>query len=392
MLWHLRGCSMGSAVIHINLPNFQASILPLADSTLRDTPYVIAHPSANRPLVIAPSRRAIKEGVVAGMSLSRALSHLPELRVLPPNPHLALKVEHSLLEIASKFTPTIQNDSQGHLYLDVSGTERLFGPPIDCGVKIRRALLEELNLEVAVAAATNKLVAKIATRTIKPEGVIEVREGEESPFLAVQDSTLLPGVGPKIGALLKVASLTTIGEIATLDDTEITTLLGRRGLALREAARGVDPSLVDPRSLRERTLEGRVDFPQSAFTIDELRGGLLQAIEEVGLTLRREGLECYSVEVHLYYDDGKWCSERVLSKRPLKGDEELLEIAWKGSEKILRRLRVNSVRVKLANLVPSSGGDLFTPPLKASVEAVADSTRVRYGLAGLRRATTLFYG
>ncbi len=328
---------MGSAVIHINLPNFQAAILPLVDPTLRDTPYVIAHPSANRPLVIAPSMRAIKEGVVAGMSLRGALSRLPDLRVLPPNPRLALKVEHSLLEIASQFTPTIQNDSQGHLYLDVSGTERLFGLPIDCGVKVRRALLEELNLEVAGAAATNKLVAKIATRTIKPEGIIEVREGEESPFLAVQDSTLLPGVGPKIGALLKVASLSTIGEIATLSDTEITTLLGRRGLALREAARGVDPSLVDPRSLSKRTLEAKIDFPQSAFTLDELRGGLLQAIEAVGLTLRGESLECYSVEVHLFYDDGKWCSERLLSKRPLKGDEELLEIAWRGCAKILRR-------------------------------------------------------
>ncbi|NLA92670.1 MAG: DNA polymerase [Spirochaetales bacterium] len=383
---------MGSAVIHINLPNFQAAILPLVDPTLRDTPYVIAHPSANRPLVIAPSMRAIKEGVVAGMSLRGALSRLPDLRVLPPNPRLALKVEHSLLEIASQFTPTIENDSQGHLYLDVSGTERLFGLPIDCGVKVRRALLEELNLEVAVAAATNKLVAKIATRTIKPEGIIEVREGEESPFLAVQDSTLLPGVGPKIGALLKVASLSTIGEIATLSDTEITTLLGRRGLALREAARGVDPSLVDPRSLSKRTLEAKIDFPQSAFTLDELRGGLLQAIEAVGLTLRGESLEGYSGEVHLFYDDGKWCSERLLSKRALKGDEELLEVAWRGYEKILRRLRVNSLGVKLGNLAPSSGGDLFTPPLKASVEAVADSTRVRYGPAGLRRATTLFYG
>ncbi|MDD3790268.1 MAG: DNA polymerase Y family protein [Sphaerochaetaceae bacterium] len=383
---------MGSAVIHINLPNFQAAILPLIEPSLHDYPYVIAHPSANRPIVITPSSRAIKEGIVAGMSLSRALSRLPDLKVLPPNPHLAAKVEHSLLEIASHFTPTIQNDSQGHLYLDVSGTSRLFGPPIDCGVKVRRALLEELNLEVAVASATNKLVAKIATRTIKPEGIIEVREGEESPFLAVQDSSLLPGVGPKIGALLQIASLTTIGEIATLSDVEATTLLGRRGLALKEAALGIDPSLVDPRSLRERTLEERVDFAQSALSFDEIRGGLLRAIEGVGLSLRRENLECYSVETHLFYDDGKWCSERFNSKSPLKGDEELLEAAWRGCEKILRRGRINSIAVKLTNLAPSSGGDLFTPPLKASVEAVADSTRVRYGGAGLRRATTLFYG
>lgn len=382
---------MSSAVIHINLPNFQAAILPLIEPSLHDSPYVIAHPSANRPLVIAPSSRAIKEGIVAGMSLSRAFAMLPNLKVLPPNPRLVAKVERYLLEVASHFTPTIQNDSQGHLYLDVSGTRRLFGPPIDCGVKVRKALLEELNLEVAVASATNKLVAKIATRTIKPEGVIEVREGEESPFLAIQDSSLLPGVGPKIGALLKMASLSTIGEIASLSDTEATTLLGRRGLALREAACGIDLSLVDPRSLRERTLEGRVDFAQSAFTFDELRGGLLRAVEEVGLGLRLENLECYTTEIHLFYDDGKWCSERINSKAPLKGDEELLEATWRGCEKILRRGRVNSIAVKLTNLAPSSGGDLFTPPIKASVEAVADSTRVRYGGAGLRRATTLFY-
>ncbi len=380
---------MANSVIHLNLPSFQATVMTLKDTTLRGWPYVIAHTSAARPIVIASSEKAYQEGVRVGMSLAQASSSVPKLKILPPDPLFASQVERSLLQIASRYTPVIQHAAQGEFFLDVKGTQRLFGPPIDCSVRLKNAILKELSLEVAVAAATNKLVAKIATRTIRPRGVIEVREGEESPFLAVQESCLLPGVGTKIGALFKATDLNTIGQVATLTDSEVTALLGKKGLILRQRAQGIDPSCVDPRALSERTICGKASFGQSAFTLDEIRAGVLRAVEEAGLALRSEDLACYRLELALYYSDGKHYSAGNTLKYPLQGEAELFRHALLGCQRLLvRKGRINSVQVQLSHLEPAGGQDLFVPE---ALEKVVDATRVRYGEAGLRRASSLFY-
>ncbi len=152
------------------------------------------------------------------------------------------KADAAITTIAQAYSPSIQCDRGGHIYLDMQGTTRLFGPVVDSAVHIRGEIKEKLNLDASVAVASNKLVAKVGTRTTRPAGLIQVREGDEASFLAWQDVSLLSGVGVATARLLSVAGITTIGQIAALKDDQVLAFLGKRGLALRDAARGLDSS------------------------------------------------------------------------------------------------------------------------------------------------------
>ena len=231
-----------ASIVHVNITDFAAAVAIAKQPRLATRPFAIALEGSARRVVITASRKAWEEGIRAGMPVSTAQRMLPALEVLPPDTQSAAKADSAIASLVASYSPDIQCDKGGHVYLDMKGTGRLFGPVMDSALKIRKEIREQLGLEGAVAVASNKLVAKIGTRAIRPCGLAHIREGEEASFLASQDVGLLSGVGSAIARLLEVAGITQIGQIAALDDNQIIAFLGRRGLALRDAARGLDTS------------------------------------------------------------------------------------------------------------------------------------------------------
>lgn len=383
-----------ASVVHLNAVEFQASIAVAKDRSLTDRPFVVSGATTARAVVLDVSRRARDEGLHQGMPLEAALRRVRGLLVLPPDP-LACELASAAMErIAGRYAPVVQNDSGGHFYLDLAGTSRLFGPFIDSAVRIRNEIRESLGFAPAAAVASNRLVAKVATRSIRPAGIACIREGDEAAFLASQDAALLPGVGPEVSRVLSVAGLREIGALASLSDAEARSLFGVRGIALRDAALGIDSTPVEKGGLAERSVRRRLDFAVDAMEWTVVRGALVALVEDAALDMRRSLLAAGRIVVSLVYSDGvrKEAAERP--RAPLLVDAELIAAAERACVRAGdRRVRVRSIALVLSGLVPAvREPDLFIPEGPTRLEKLqgaVDALRGRYGVASVTRAVAL---
>jgi DNA polymerase-4 len=385
------------SVIHINVTHFAAAVASARDPSLSDIPFVIAQPRGSRQIVLAVSDRALQEGICSGMPVASALRMVPALRVIPPDSTAGGKAETAMHEIAAQFSPVVQQDGGGHLYLDVSGTSRLFGPPIDCAVRIRNAIQETLGIKPAIAVAANKLVAKIGTRAIRPSGMAQIPAGDEAAFLTAQDIRLLPGVGPSIGRILAVAGFHEIGELAALDNHEVIALLGKRGLRLRDAARGWDISPVVPGKLENQSVQRRIDFAEPIGEVTQLRSAMTAATEDAGLAMRSELMGCTSLSCTIFWADGSLTTGTSRSPTALVLDAQIAALGWEALQQALkRRVRIRSITVTLEKLAPARRDpDLFTldlgPSREERLQHVVDATRKRFGPAVLTHAAVALH-
>ncbi len=385
---------MNSSVVHLNVVDFPAAVAMAKDPSLADRAFVVGGAASSRAVVLGVSPRAREEGLSVGMALSNAERRVRGLLVLSPNPAACARVDHDMEAIVSRYSPAVQNDTGGHLYLDLSGTSRLFGPPLDVAVRIRNEISDSLGISATVALAVNKLTAKVITRSIRPLGIAGVRGGDEAAFLAEQDAALLPGVGPAVSRVLAVAGFSTIGEIAALPDGDALALFGRRGLALRNAARGLDDSPLEMAALSARDIRRSLDFSSDVEDLSVIRGALVALVEDGGLEMRRSLLAARRIRLSLLYTDGVTRAGVARSREGLVLDQELIraaEGAYRGAAD--RRVRLRSLTLVLEDLVPARREpDLFVPdgPTRADrLQSAVDGARLRFGVGSLTRAICL---
>ncbi|NCB01467.1 MAG: DNA polymerase, partial [Spirochaetia bacterium] len=373
-----------ATIIHINVIEFYASIAVAKERSLHEKAFVIAQDETHKATILSPSIYARKEGIERGMNVASAKHLVPNLLVIALEEIEYLKAQKVMYEIACEYTPTIENRDKGHLYLNMSGTSRLFGPPVDSAVHIARDISQKLSISPAIAIATNRLVAKIATRAIRPYGITHVPLGEERDFLSVQDISFLPGLSPSTTHLLRGAGMKDIGSIALLDDEEAIALLGKDGINLRSWARGEDNNGFENPFSQERNIETHVDFAHSTHTITTLKAGLIQAMVELGGKLRVASLGTCRIEMALYWVDKKISYATITSKKLLIWESDLIALIDPLIEKALnRRLEMIGVDVRASLLSQYIvEGTLFE---KDSLEKTIriqhsiDSLRARFG-------------
>ncbi|MGO8693441.1 MAG: DNA polymerase [Rectinemataceae bacterium] len=373
-----------SSVVHVNVVGFMAAVEALADPERRGKAFVVGFPGAGRALVLDASRVAIKEGIRIGMGLDAARARVGGLSVLPPSFDAYRRANALVEKVCSRYAPLVENDSGGHFYLDLGGTRRLFGEYIDSAARIKNEIRSTVGLEPTVGLARNKLVAKVGTRSLRPDGLALVREGDEAAFLAPQDVELLPGVGPKLLRLLRAVGMREIRELAEVGDDECRALFGKGGPALRDAARGLDFGEVAGGRLAERIIARELRFESDVLDAFEIRAGLVRLVEEVGLELRTAAFVAGRLSLRVTYTDGFEASASRSCELPLSGEAELLRTAdgllSRAGE---RRVRVRALFFALSDLSPSSPQlDLFAPPELSKTDGLqraVDAARTRFG-------------
>lgn len=383
----------GASVVHLNVVDFQAAVAVARDRSLAGRPLAIAGGSG-RAAVLAVSPAARAEGLSVGMPLSVAERRVPGLVVLPPDPGACARAEEGMAAIASRYAPLVQDDSGGHLFLDLAGTERLFGAAVDCAVRIRDEIRDGLSLDATAAIARNKLVAKVAARSVRPDGIACVRSGDEAGFLSPQDAALLPGVGPAIGRVLSVAGIYRIGELAALSDAEALALFGPRGRALRDAALGLDSGAVAPGGLGGRSFARVLDFEADEIDSGRIRAALVSAVEDAGLAMRQALLAAGRVRVALRYADGASSEANDRPGSPLTLDRDLVAAADRAfAAAATRRVRLRGLGLELSGLAPARREpDLFSPEgpgRQERLQAAVDAARGRYGPGSVTVACAL---
>jgi DNA polymerase-4 len=251
-----------------------------------------------------------------------------------------------------------------------------------------------LNLDPAVAVAPNKLTAKVATRTLRPSGFAAIRGDEVADFLAFQDISLLPGIGPALKRLLQAAGIYRIGDLATLHDVEGRALLGRNYSRLLDAARGIDRQPVYDESERKQLIQRQLYFQGDVADKEVLRGSLFALVEDAGMELRSRRLTANALKMHITYADG---IQRQLTRcfnRPLSLDNHLFVQAEYCLTKILdRRIRIRHIAIEFDRLGRDyHEQDLFIPDdinTEKRFQEALDTSRRRFGPAAIIRGTTL---
>ncbi len=318
---------MERKIIHLNIADFSVAVERLLDSSLKGKPLIIAEPSP-RAVVYDMSDEAYGEGVRKGMQLGMARNRCRRSLVLPPRPEQYRKALGRCLEHALHYTPLVESScGNGHLYLDVTGTHRLFGPPPDIGWRLRNTLRRDLGLDPIWSVAPNKLVAKVASRLVKPCGEYIVAGGEEIPFLAPLPLDLLPGVSMTDLIRLQQVNICKVHQAALLSVQELSVLCDHRARFLYQAVRGIDPTPVAAGGPPGSEFVFHHTFAPDSNQESVVRAALATLVQQAGYGLRRRQLACRRIGVHLLYTDGVNCIRQAVAKMPVSDDQTLDQLA-----------------------------------------------------------------
>ena len=381
-------------ISHLNIIGYRAAVAAVKDKSLKGRPYVIAGSNGGRNLALDCSPEAIRQGLTPGMTLAAAQRRVKDLIAVPPDPRSYELMNRELERLVARYAPAWESDRAGNLYLDITGTAKLFGPPVDCSSRILRDILEQTEIRPAAAVAPNKLVSKVATRAIRPVGLIQIQAGTETEFLSHQDIRILPGMGPGLLRTAAVTGIFEIGELARLSDGEALAIFGGKGPLLRNMALGIDSSRVDDRGSAKNIIR-QADFEEDTIEETAIMGAIKALAEHSGFEMRNEKLGMRNVQLVVVYSDGVTVQGSEKSKRVLVTDREITAAAFAAYTKIAkRRIRIRSIGLVLKDFAPLFfQPDLFeieTETKSRKLQEAVDRIQNRYGGGKITRGMRPF--
>ncbi len=374
-------------IVHLNVADFAVAVERGMDCRLHGRPVIISPRGAARAAVYDMSEEAYRAGVRKGMPLDWALRRCRDARVLPPHTDRYERAMDALLKQALPCSPLIERgEDDGHLFMDVTGTSRLLGPPMDVAWRLQRRIRTDLGLAPIWSIAPSKLVAKVATRLVKPLGEYAVGAGEEEDFLAPLPLELLPGLEAADLACFRSLNMIRVDQATVLNPPQLEVIFGTRAAFLNETLRGVDSTPVRPAgsSPPKATAEHTFDTDTNDDAVSE--GTLYRLVEQVGRKLRERRLAARRIGIFVNYSDGVR-RIRSMGIRPASANDILLfeparmvfRAAWQ------RRVRIRYMRLVCDRLTfPPAQQPLFSTERKAEEKRTAlvtalDGIRDRFG-------------
>jgi DNA polymerase-4 len=292
---------------HVDMDAFFVSVEELFDHSLIGKPVVVGGRPDQRGVVSAASYAARKFGVHSAMPLRTAARLCPQAIFVDGHPERYRDYSGKVYKVLKSFSPQVEMASVDEAYMDITGTQRLHGPPLQAAHKLHIAVKRETGLNCSVGIAASRMVAKVASDQAKPNGVLWVLPGEEARFLAPLDVRRIPGVGKVTEKNLHARGIRQVGDLAKLDESFLKEHFGQWGLALAGKSRGIDAGAwfdgevgedSDPKSIsHEHT------FNEDTADLDMLESTLARLSEMVCRRLREHGLYARTVQLKLRYTD-----------------------------------------------------------------------------------------
>jgi DNA polymerase-4 len=228
------------SILHVDIDAFFVSVELLDRPDLRGKPVVVGGQPDQRGVVSAASYEARKYGIQSAMPLRTAGRLCPHAVFLEPRHHLYSEWSDRVAAILGKYSPVVEMASVDEAYLDLAGTERLFGPPFAAAHSLLREITATTGLPCSAGLARTRLVAKVASDQAKPRGLLWVPAGSEESFLAPLAVRRIPGIGKVTEAALKTQGIETVAQLAATTQEKLEQNFGRWGTALHRKARGGD--------------------------------------------------------------------------------------------------------------------------------------------------------
>ncbi len=385
------------SIIHINVADFPVAVERLLDSHLRERPVIIAPEGGTRAVVYDMSEESYKNGVRKGMLLRQALRYCRDAIVLPPHPDRYERAMAQLLKYVLPYSPLIEvTDHNGHLFIDATGTGRLFGPPSDVAWRIRKRVRTDIGFDPIWSVAPNKLLAKVATRMVKPTGEYIVRAGDEEDILKPLPIHILPGIEQEDLKRFQEFNMTCAGHVAGLSMEQLNVIFGDYCHNLYDIVRGIDTSPIFSIGQRQPVVNAGHEFGNGTNAVAVVEGALYQLIERVGAGLRERRLTARRTKITLDYSDGRRVARQSAIKPATANDFRIFAVAKLTLKRAwTRRVRLRHLRLICDNLTyPPAQMELFAEDKEEKKKSdnlitALDNIRFRFGATAICVGRTL---
>jgi DNA polymerase IV len=377
-------------ILHADLDAFFASVEQRDDPRLRGRPVIVGG-----GVVLAASYEAKAYGVRTAMSGARARRLCPQAVVVEPRMSAYAEASKAVYRIFEDTSPSVEGLSIDEAFLDVRGVRRLSGTPIEIAVQLRRAVLEQVGLPITVGIARTKFLAKVASAVAKPNGLLVVPRDRELAFLHPLPVERLWGVGAVTADKLHRRGITTVGEVAALDEDVLVSMLGRAaGRHLHALAHNRDPRPVHA-GRRRRSIGSQRALGRSPKQPDAVDAVVIGLVDRVTRRMRAAGRVGRTVVLRLRYDDFSRATRShtlplatAQTETILVTARTLLTIAMPTIE----RQGLTLLGISVANLDDDRVVQLtlpFDPHGGIALDEVLDEIRNRFGTAAITRAVLL---
>jgi len=316
-------------IFHVDMDAFFVSVEELFDPSLKGKAVVVGGQRDERGVVSAASYEARKFGVHSAMPLRTAAKHCPHAIFVDGHPERYRECSEKVYEVLNSFSPQVEMASIDEAYLDMTGTERLHGPPLRAAQRLHDKMKLATQLNCSIGIGTSRLIAKVSSARAKPNGVLWIMPGQEAKFLAPLDVRDIPGVGKVMEQDLHQLGVYRVGDLAALQENVLEDRFGKWGMALAGKARGEDAggwfdsevgADTDPKSIsHEHT------YNDDTADSEQLESTLMRLSEMVGRRLRENGLHARTIQLKLRYQDFTTITRAHSLAEPTQLDIEIFE-------------------------------------------------------------------
>jgi len=394
---------MPRLIAHLDMNSFFVSCERLADPSLVGKIVVVGGDRHARGVVCSASYEARKFGIHAGMPLRTADKLCPQATFVHGQHRLYSKYSRRVYALLRRLAPVVEYASIDEFYLDLTGCEALYGEAAVMAAKIRQDVFDRTKLYCTVAIASNKYVAKIAGKTVKPDsppapgmapGTVVVREGQEEAFLAPLAIARLHGLGEKTQPRVKALGVESIGDLRRFSKARLEQVFGPASAQwLFEACRGIDDSEV-VESHEAKSVGNETTFDKDTADRGEISRTLSWLSEKACYRLRRLEKKARTVTLKLRFED----FETLTRARgvPATDDDALVlktaQALFEESFERGRKVRLLGVTLSKFDEAEEGAGWLFQEmddSKKTALHKSVDLGKRRYGFHKLEKASSL---
>jgi DNA polymerase IV len=316
-------------IFHVDMDAFFVSVEELYDPSLKGKAVVVGGQREERGVVSAASYEARKFGVHSAMPLRTAAKMCPHAIFVDGHSDRYREFSEKAHHVLGMFSPQVEMASIDEAYLDMSGTERLHGPPLKAAHALHQRMKGDTGLNCSVGIGTSRLIAKVSSAQAKPNGVLYIVPGQEAKFLAPLDVREIPGVGKVMESHLHALGIKKVGDLARLEESDLSERFGKWGLALAGKARGEDAggwfdSEVGA-DAGAKSISHEHTYNEDTADAAQLESTLMRLSEMVGRRLRESQYHARTIQLKLRYKDFTTFTRAHTLASPTQLDTEIFE-------------------------------------------------------------------
>ncbi len=315
---------MSRTVFHVDMDAFFVSVEELADPSLVGKAVVVGGQRDERGVCSAASYEARKFGVHSAMPLRTAAKLCPHAVFLDGHPERYREASERVFEVLTHFSPQVEMASIDEAYLDMTGTERLHGPPLAAAHALHAEMKSATRLNCSIGVGASRLVAKVASELAKPHGMLWVLPGAEAALLGPLGVRKIPGVGEVMERELAALGIRKVGDLARLDEAELDGRFGKWGLALAGKARGEDAGGYFDSEVGAgepaKSISHEHTYSEDTADAEVLEATLARLSDMVGRRLREQHLHAANIALKLRYEDFSTITRQKMLETPTQLD------------------------------------------------------------------------